>query len=265
MTIAALGLVDDEEIALDLAALALSELDHPGTNIGVYVDLLQQIGDRLLLIGADAETTQDQAAALATVLGGDFGFRGDVSTYDAPLNGDMIRVLDRRRGLPVSLAILYVAAARRQGWSAEALNIPGHVLVRVGEAPGLIIDPFDDGSIVEPDKLVQFLQRALSAGVSAGTEGPGPMSNRHILLRLLMNQATRAEEAADPGRAMTLYERMTLIAPGNPDGWWSLGRLQIAAGRPDEARKTLTSLLEITRDEDRRRHVTAVLEKLATT
>ena len=88
------------------------------------------------------------------------------------------------------------------------------------------------------------------------------MSNRYILLRLLMNQATRAEQAADPGRAMTLYERMTLIAPESPDGWWSLARLQIAAARPDEARKSLTALLEVTRDEERRQQVTAVLERL---
>ena len=66
----------------------------------------------------------------------EFGFAGDADSYDAPLNADLIRVLDRRRGLPVSLSLLYVAAARRIGWTAHALNTPysgGHILDRHGD------------------------------------------------------------------------------------------------------------------------------------
>lgn len=47
------------------------------------------------------------------------------------------------------------------------------------------------------------------------------MTNRTTLVRLLINQASRAEHANDPGRAITLYQRMTLVAPENPDGWWA--------------------------------------------
>lgn len=89
------------------------------------------------------------------------------------------------------------------------------------------------------------------------------MSNRSTLVRLLMNQATRAEAANDPGRAMTLYQRMTLIAPDNPDGWWSFARLQLGAGLIEPARKSLSAMLEITRDEDRRAVITAALEQIA--
>jgi regulator of sirC expression with transglutaminase-like and TPR domain len=263
MTIATLGLLDDEQISLDLAALALSELDHPGVNIEPYEGLLQDISDRLAIVGSGALQPSDQAAALAAVLHDEFGFTGDIETYDAPLNGDLIRVLDRRRGLPVSLSILYVAAARRLGWSADPLNTPGHVLVRLGRENLVVIDPFNAGAIVRHEQLLTLLGRAAAAGVDISAERSGPMSNRSTLVRLLMNQATRAEDGKDPGRAMTIYHRMTLVAPDNPDGWWALARLQLGAGLLDQARGSLSAMLETTRDEVRRAQITAVLERIS--
>lgn len=263
MTIAHLGLLEDEQIPLDLAALALSELDHPGTDLEPYAALLQDISQRLNEAGAGATRPVQRAAALAEVLHEEFGFRGDVQSYDAPLNGDLIRVLDRRQGLPVSLSILYVAAARRAGWTADPLNTPGHVLVRLGGEDAVVIDPFNGGTIVEADQLLALLSRAAAAGAAVSTEQAGPMSNRNTLVRLLMNQATRAEGANDPGRAMTLYQRMTLVAPANPDGWWALARLQLAAGLIDQARKSLSAMLEITRDPERRDAITSILEQIA--
>jgi regulator of sirC expression with transglutaminase-like and TPR domain len=263
MTIAALGLVDDDQINLDIAALALSELDHPGGDIASHAELLQKIGDRLREVGAKALTPAEQAAALSAVLHDEFGFQGDVESYDAPINGDMIRVLDRRRGLPVSLSILYVAAARRAGWSADPLNTPGHVLVRLGREEAVVIDPFNGGAIVQPEQMAASLGRAAASRAAIPAARIGPMSNRDTLVRLLMNQATRAEDSGDPGRAMTIYQRMTLVAPGNPDGWWALARLQLGTGMIEDARKSLSAMLEITREPERRALVTSVLEKIA--
>jgi len=263
MTIANLGLLEDEQIPLDLAALALSELDHPGTDLEPYTALLRDISGRVEAAGAHAERPAERAAVLTEVFHDEFGFRGDVASYDAPLNGDLIRVLDRRQGLPVSLSILYVAAARRAGWTADPLNTPGHVLVRLGGEEAVVVDPFNGGAIVEPNQLLALLGRAAAAGVTISAEQSGPMSNRNTLVRLLMNQATRAEGANDPGRAMTLYQRMTLVAPANPDGWWSLARLQLGAGLIDQARKSLSAMLEITRDAERRDVITSVLEQIS--
>ena len=108
-----LGLLDDEDILLDLAALELSALDHEGTSLDPYIDLLKDLEDRLASAAGTASHGIRQGEILAELLAGDYGFAGDRETYDAPLNADMIRVLDRRRGLPVSLSILYVALARR--------------------------------------------------------------------------------------------------------------------------------------------------------
>jgi regulator of sirC expression with transglutaminase-like and TPR domain len=263
MTIATYGLVDDEDIELDAAALVLSELDHPGADLAPYIDLLREIDGRLRELGPEAVTSKDQAQLLATILHGEFSFTGDTETYDAPLNGDFIRVMDRRRGLPVSLSILYVAAARRMGWKADPLNTPGHVLVRIGDQALVVIDPFNGGAIVEERQLLALLKGFVVADNQVSTDRIETMTNRSTLVRLLMNQASRAEHSNDIGRAITLYQRMTLVAPDNPDGWWALARLQLVVGLIEQARSSLSAMLEVTRNQERREIVTTALEAIS--
>ncbi len=251
-----LGLLDDDEIELDHAALALSELDHEGIDLEPHFELLDEIIDRLGDF-AEAQTPEEQGAALARVFHQEFGFSGDAETYDAPVNADLVRVIERRRGLPVSLSLLYVAAARRMGWTAYATDTPGHVLVRLGDEPYCLIDPFHDGARVSDERLSALL------GGAPEPEHVSPMSNRRVLVRLLLNQASRAERDGDPLRALALYERMTLIAPGNADGWWELARLQLQLQNVAAARASLSAMLEVTRDPERRALITTTLRALA--
>lgn len=268
-TISYIGLLADEEIELDTAALALSALDHEGADLKPYIERLREISEEVLAEKARAsdeelESGQLQGALLARVIGSQIGFTGDSATYDAPLNADMIRVLDRKRGLPVSLAILYVAAARRAGWTAYALNTPGHVLVRIGEG-GLasLIDPFNRGAPITPEQIGALIARALGPAALADDSQIMPMSNRMTLVRLLLNQASRAEQGGDTDRARIIYGRMTTIAPEHGAGWWELARLQLMHREVDAARASLSAMLEITRDPERRRHISAALAKIS--
>lgn len=260
--IATLGLLDDDEIELDHAALLLSELDHEGIDLGPYYALLDEIGARLADFAARS-TPEAQGEALAQVFHAEFGFVGDAEAYDAPLNADLVRVLDRRRGLPISLALLYVAAARRLGWTAFVTNTPGHVLVRLGEGPACLIDPFHGGSAVSSERLAALLYGALGPQGRPGPQHVAPMANRGVLVRLLLNQASRAERGGDPVRALALYERMTQVAPENGDGWWELARLQLQLHDLDAARGSLSAMLEVTRDPQRRELITSTLAAIA--
>jgi regulator of sirC expression with transglutaminase-like and TPR domain len=263
-SVAHLGLLDDEEIQIEFAALELSALDHEGIDLDPYVALLADMEEKLASIAGDALSGVEQGRALAQVISVEYGFTGDRASYDAPLNADMIRVIDRRKGLPVSLSILYVGLARRLGWQADALNTPGHVVVSLasGESPA-IIDPFSGGRQLDPDGLLALIGHATGATGFPDELHLSAMTNRMTLTRLLLNQASRAEQSADAARAMTLYERMTIVAPGDGAGWWELARLQLAAGKRMEARASLTSMLEITKKGEQRAHILAMLEAIA--
>jgi regulator of sirC expression with transglutaminase-like and TPR domain len=258
-----LGLLDDEDIELDTAALALARLDHPGVDLAPYESILDAMVTRLAAIGGAAAEAGTRAALLAQVLAGEHGFAGDRESYDDPANADLIRVIERRRGLPVALSILYVATARHVGWSAEALDVPGHVLVLIvdDEAP-VIVDPFRGGATVDAQQLARLV------AVGAGEGQPVPrevaaMPNRAILSRLLRNQATRAETAGDRRRALSLYTRMTIFAPDQGHGWWERARLELADGDIPAARASLSAMLETTRDPTVRARVTQTLTALA--
>lgn len=242
-----LGLVDEAEIELDRAALEIAALDHAAADPSPYLDLLEQMTGRLRSSAPTALTPMKQAAALARVLAEEFRFEGDQETYDDPANADLLRVIDRRRGLPVALAILYVALARRVGWAAWALGAPGHVLVGIGREPFVVIDPFHAGAVVHPEPTVPL----------------PPMSNRAVLVRLLTNQASRAEEARQLGRALVVLERITTVAPEFSEGWWERARLEVALGNTSAAREHLSSMLETTRDPALRRRATRALGALA--
>ncbi len=198
--------MDDDDIILDEAALTLAQLDHDEIDVGPYEDILSDMASRLDEVGADAADASERAACLAQVLAGEFGFTGDAVTYDDPDNADLIRVIDRLRGLPISLSIVYVVAARCIGWTAEILNLPGHVLVMVGhEARPVIIDPFFRGGVPVGIEGVTALLTAAKGGISATAQHLTAMPNRAILMRMLLNQATRAEKAGYGRRALLLY------------------------------------------------------------
>ena len=257
-----LGLLDDDEIELDHAALALSALDHEGADLDPYLGLLDEISNRLEEIAGSYDPLETQGAALSQVLADEYGFIGDASGYDAPANADMMRVLDRRQGLPVSLSILYVAAARRIGWEAWALNTPGHVVVRLGRERFMLLDPFHGGRPVSRGELEAMVRQFVGPDAEVRPEYLAPIPNRLVLVRLLTNQASRALQGGDTERALAVHERMARIAPGYPDVWLSLARLQAQTGDSDGARSSLHALLEITRDEDYRSAANELLERL---
>ncbi|USI73230.1 SirB1 family protein [Sphingomonas morindae] len=263
-SITALGLLEDEAITLDSAALELAALDHPGTDLAPYVALLTEMTERLVHLGGEARAAGERATALATLFAEDYGFVGDADRYDDPDNADLIRVIDRRRGLPVSLAILYVAAARRLGWSADVLNTPGHVLARINSpTEPVLIDPFGRGRIVDAAELAALLARMLGPTVVPGAEHLATLTNRAVLVRLLINQASRAETGGRPSRALELYRRMTLIAPGHGPLWWERARLSLGEGDVAGARASLSAMLEVTREPEMRAHIFAALDAIS--
>lgn len=104
-----------------------------------------------------------RALELAAYLGRELGYEGDVEDYHHPDNVVLHRVVERRRGLPLSLVALYLACARRAGIPAAAVALPGHVVLRLrGRDRHVLVDPFRRGDeLSERDCLTYLAEHGL--------------------------------------------------------------------------------------------------------
>jgi regulator of sirC expression with transglutaminase-like and TPR domain len=135
--------------------------------------------------------------------------------------------------------------------------------VSVVKGERVLIDPFNGGALVDHDQLARLLTSALGRGSASAAEHLAPMGNRAVLVRLLINQATRAEQAGRHNRALSIFRRITTIAPAFTHGWWDRSRLELVKGDVSAARASLSAMLETTRDHDLRTHINAALDAIA--
>lgn len=264
MTIELLALLDDEDIALDAAALELAALDHPQTDPDEYATRIAYFAAQLLARSAGVTGAAERAILLRDLLAEEHGLGGDERCFGEEAGADFIAMLDSGRGLPVTLSLLYVAIARKVGWTATCLNVPGHVLVRLGEPPAsVILDPFDEGRVLDKRGMERMVERVLGNGATPEAANFPPMSNRQTLVRLLTNQAARARRLGRMDRALELHTRMTAFAPGLTALWWERARLEQHLGKLGEARASLVAMRETTRDRTLLHRVDSALKALA--
>ena len=110
-----------------------------------------------------------RARALNEIILLKYGYCGDELTYDDLQNANLMRVIDRRKGLPVVLGILFIDAARAQGWEAAGLAFPGHFLIRLAErAERLILDPFHGGAGLRRGRTARAVESGGRRGPRAG-------------------------------------------------------------------------------------------------
>jgi regulator of sirC expression with transglutaminase-like and TPR domain len=226
------------------AALMLAALDHPGLSLEPYRAQLAEIAELARSESKLQSGVDDCAQAVATIMTSRLKYEGDRTTYDDPQNADLIRVMERRRGLPVALGILYIHAARAAGCEAEGLNTPAHFLLKIARGGHhALLDPFS-GNLIRERETLDAPQRTL-VGVPGEQQGVEPVSDTDVLLRLQNNLKLRAIEANDGARALEIAQRMSMIAPRRAEVWYDFARLSEAAGVLRAARLAYEACLEI--------------------
>jgi regulator of sirC expression with transglutaminase-like and TPR domain len=249
----AVGRQPDEMIDLAEVALLLAALDYLETDLAPYRRHLAALASNLADIAAqEKETLDGRVAALTQVLAEQHGYTGDRRTYEDLQNANLIRVVDRRKGLPVALGILYIHAARAQGWRAFGINFPGHFLVAVeDEVERIILDPFESGMQVDLGRLQLMLKTALGADAELQPEYYASMTNRGVLLRLQNNIKKRVLDSGDNQRGAAVVEGMLTIAPELPDLWREAAELRAEIGEMRSALQALDRLLLLADDSQR--------------
>jgi regulator of sirC expression with transglutaminase-like and TPR domain len=202
-------------------------------------------------------------ASLSEVIARSYAYRGDGETYDDLQNADLVRVIERRKGLPVALSILYLHVARAQGWQAEGLAFPGHFLIRVGiDGARHVVDPFHEGVVREAADLRRLLRQVLGPDAELAPSHFDAVSDRDVLLRLENNVRLRLARREDWLGAARSLDRMLAIAPDRIELLFEAGQLNARLDKRRAAIAAYERILELGGDADLRRQASALLQEL---
>ncbi len=244
-----LGQTPDANIDLLSAAMLVARDEYPNLDAADYESMLdthvQEIRQKM---PTDAHA-QQRLLVLSRYLFEEAGFSGNHDAFYDPRNSYLNEVLERRMGIPLSLALVQMELARRLDVPLEGVSFPGHFLVRLQVEGGLLVlDPYHRGRSVDVEEL---RQRAIPhvAGTDIDDqqllEMLAPASNRDIVMRMLRNLKNLYEHQEDFERALRSADRLIRIAPGQADLIRDRGLLYHRIGHLTAARDDLTQYLAL--------------------
>lgn len=263
---------DGADEAIDLAATALLCAAHEDTKVDLHrcrghlaeIELAMKHAAALDRLKPDDESLEACCEALRYVMAEKLGYLGDEQTYDDIANADLAKVMERRRGLPVALSILYIHAARCLGWRIEGVNFPGHFVIRLhGEKRAAILDPFAGGVTRSIRELRDLLKAQSNDKAELKPEHFAPLENRQVLLRLQNNIKVRRIQEGDLAGAERALQRMLWLAPAQVDLWRESGILNIRLDNLLAARRSLTRYLELAENDQQRQRAARLLQELS--
>lgn len=248
-----LSALPDEAIDVALGAVLIARDVHPGLDAARVVAKLDEMAMPLASEGLSHATAEHQAARLAAHVYGTLGFHGNEKDYYDPRNSLLSDVVERRMGIPITLAIIYCEIARRAGIPAYGVGFPGHFLVRIERAAldarsppePLFIDPFYAGRSLDEAALTRMVSRALGQDSVLKPEHLAAASPRAILMRVLTNLKAIYLQRGDHARAHLALDRIVTLAPNAAGALKERGLVAAKLGASEAAREDLERVLAL--------------------
>jgi regulator of sirC expression with transglutaminase-like and TPR domain len=212
---------NDDSLDLLTGALLIARDAHPSLDLGEQRARLDALAKPLEGRGLSGLPPSVQARLLSDYLYVVRGFHGAKADYYNPQNSFLNEVLDRKTGIPITLAVVYIEVARRLGVDAVGVGFPGHFLVRLAARPGdpgsarnepVLVDPFHQGRLLDSHALEQLLRQA-KVRAPLSSDMLEPARTRHIVARMLMNLRGIYASRGDGPRLLLTLDRLIDLLP----------------------------------------------------
>ena len=215
-----------DEIDLARGALLIALQAYPDLDIEHYLQQLDELSKGFYTRYAAADSLPASLANLSQYVFSDLGFRGNRAHYDDPRNSYLNEVLDRRLGIPITLAVVYIELGKRLSFPLAGVNFPHHFLVRStqGDEP-LFVDPFASGAFVDTESLGERLPVIEGRQLELAAEFIEPASSLHILARMLRNLKRLHFQAREFPTAIRWAEKIAYLQPAEAENYRDLGFL----------------------------------------
>lgn len=218
-------------ISLARPALLVARTEYPGLDVEAYEERLHDLGARLEARIHPAADPRSQLEEAHRLLFDEYGFHGNEDEYSDPRNLYLNDVIDRRIGIPVTLAIVYVEVCRAAGIDARPVGLPGHVIVRVENTDGpVLVDPFHRGRELSEEECRQLVRSVFGRQTPFREHFLEPVTARQLIQRLLHNLKAGYLQRADEERAGRTIELLLAMFPWDLDELRDRGMLRERIG-----------------------------------
>lgn len=214
---------EDTQLPLLEAAITIAQDDQPELDPQAVMGEIDALGARLKRrLPGDASPLQ-RLRALNRFFFAELGFAGNLNDYYDPRNSFLHEVLASRRGIPISLALLYCELAGQLGLSAHGVSFPGHFLVKLRMPKGeVVIDPFNGRSLSREDLDERLAPYRKQQGLEGDFEVPLGLflqaaPARDVLARMLRNLKEIHRTAEDWTRLLAVQQRLVVLLPGSAE------------------------------------------------
>lgn len=230
----------DPQIDLAKAALYLAMEEYPQLEPEEYLNTLEtmamEVRERLPAGHYPLRIIQ----TINHYLYQDLGFAGNSVDYYDPRNSFINEVIDRRTGIPITLALVYLEVAKRINFPMVGIGMPGHFLIRPDfEEAGIYVDAFSQGELLFPEDCQARLAQIYGQPVEMQPEFLSPVTSRQILSRMLGNLKAIYLNQGDTLRMISTVERILLLFPEELLELRDRGILYYQVGRWTEASRDL--------------------------
>ena len=210
---------DDDHIPLAEAALTIARIEYPELDFAPYLKTLDRLAARVQSRLPHVAETTDVISALNSVLFTEENFTGNRDDYYDPRNSFLNDVLDRRAGIPITLAVLYMEVARRVGFPLFGVGMPGHFLLKHYDSDGheTFIDAFNSGLVMTADDCQQRLNEIYSGQLTLQPHFLMSVTRRQILTRILNNLKGIYLTGRNLKRALAVIDLLLAIYPRSPE------------------------------------------------
>jgi regulator of sirC expression with transglutaminase-like and TPR domain len=240
---------EDEGFALLEAAICVAQDDHPELDVQAVLAEIDGLAAKLKArLPADASALR-RLQSMNQYFFVELGFAGNVNNYYDRGNSYLHQVLATRRGIPITLALLYCELASQLGLTARGVSFPGHFLIKLRLPQGeVVIDPFNGRSLSREELDERLGPYRARQGLAGDFEVPLGLflqaaPARDVLARLLFNLKEIAHTAEDWPRLLAVQQRLVLLLPQDAEQLRDRGLTWAELGRPAEAADDLSAYL----------------------
>lgn len=241
---------EEHQIPLAHAALIIARMEYPNLDPEPYLEQLERYAARVEQMLPELPETPQVIGALNYVLFIEDEFRGNQQDYYDPKNSFLNDVLDRKLGIPITLALVYMEVAQRIGFPLFGVGMPGHFLLKHYDVDGneTLIDAFNGGNILSRAECESRLERIYSGDMPFQPEFLHTVTRRQLLTRMLNNLRQIYLTSRDFKRALIVVDLVLAIHPRSSEDMKQRAMLRFSLGQLRGAAEDLETYVRMAPD-----------------